>query len=188
MNQHDSRERPFPGAAPASEDAARSPDDAIFDIADIAQRKAIRARTRRARTQRRSPAGATTGTPTRRSPRQSIGDAGEERALQLLQAAGCVLLARQLACPAGEVDLVVRDAGVLVFVEVRSRAHARFGSAAQSIGTAKQRRLALTARWWLAALTRRHFGGITPSCRFDVVAIDGATARWHRDAMRPWPD
>ena len=106
----------------------------------------------------------------------------------MLEVAGCRLLARQLRCPLGELDLAVRDGAVLVFVEVRLRQDARFGSAADSINAAKQRRLGRAARWWLKALTRKHFGGVTPACRFDVVTIDAAAICWHRDAMRPSPD
>ncbi len=153
---------------------------ALFATASAAQRRAVRRRARR-----RAPGQAAKDTAPRRSPRQITGDAGEDAALRLLQAAGCRLLARQLRCPAGELDLVMRDGAQLVFIEVRLRTDARYGSAADSIGPAKQRRLARAARWWLQALARRHFGGAVPPCRFDVVTIDAGDIFWHRDAMRP---
>lgn len=82
----------------------------------------------------------------------------------------------------------MREGAELVFVEVRTRSGTRFGSAADSISSSKQRRLARAARWWLRSLTREHFDGNTPPCRFDVVTIDATTLCWHRDAIRPSPD
>ena len=153
---------------------------ALFATASAAQRRAVRRRSRH-----RAPDQAAQDVAPRRSPRQALGDAGEDTALRLLQAAGCRLLARQLRCPAGELDLVMRDGAQLVFIEVRLRTNARFGTAADSIGPAKQRRLARAARWWLQALARSHFGGAVPPCRFDVVTIDAGDICWHRDAIRP---
>jgi putative endonuclease len=174
--------RPTPQAAPDPLTQA------LFAAASAAQRSAVRKRARRlAKSGQTARTESNRDTP-RRSPRQKLGDAGEDRALELLQAAGCRLLGRQLRCPLGELDLVMRDGAELVFVEVRTRSSTRFGSAAESIGVSKQRRLMRAARWWLRALTRAHFDGKIPPCRFDVVTIDASTLFWHRDAMRPSPD
>ena len=118
----------------------------------------------------------------RRSPTQRVGDAHEDAALRLLQARGLVLLARNLACRHGEIDLAMRDGAVLVFVEVRARRDAR-GGAAASIGAAKQRRLAQAAAYWLPRLAARHWRGVPPAARFDVVAFESGVARWLRDAF-----
>lgn len=67
----------------------------------------------------------------------------------------------------GEIDLVMEHGEEIVFVEVRQRSDARFGSAAESITAAKRRRLISAARQYL----QRH-GDC--ACRFDVVAIDAA--------------
>ncbi len=114
-----------------------------------------------------------------------IGALVEARALDLLQQAGLELLARNFRSRFGEIDLVMRDGATIVFVEVRHRASARFGSAAETIGPAKQRRLRLTAQWYLArsGLGERYI------CRFDVVTSDGRfesnpRLRWQRAALR----
>lgn len=121
---------------------------------------------------------------TGRQTTKAIGDAGEARALQHLQRAGLVLVERnyRLACGpharAGEVDLILRERdGTLVFVEVRARGDARFGGAAASVGTAKQRRIVLAARHYLQRWPA------PPPCRFDVVAIDGDRVDWLRGAF-----
>ena len=100
---------------------------------------------------------------------KASGDAAEDRALAHLQASGLKLVARNYRTPGrggGEIDLVMRDAGTLVFVEVRRRASARFGGAAASIVSAKQRRIVFAARHFIARLPA------PPPCRFDVVSIE----------------
>lgn len=90
------------------------------------------------------------------------------------------LVARNVSCRCGEIDLVMRDSdGVLVFVEVRARAHSAFGGAVASIGWHKRRRIVRAAQYFLA-----NDGGFANACRFDVVAFDGGRLIWLRDAFR----
>ena len=119
----------------------------------------------------------------RRSPSHRRGDQGEDRALELLTAHGLQLLARNLSCPMGEIDLIMRDEDVLVFVEVRARGSDRYGGAAGSIGPDKRRRLQHTAQFFLPILARRHWHGKEPACRFDVVALESTETRWLRGAL-----
>lgn len=108
---------------------------------------------------------------------KQLGDAGEEQAAQHLVAHGLTVQARNFRVKGGEIDIVCRDGGTAVFVEVRKRANTRFGGAAYSITPTKQKRLVLAARHWLA----RH--GDTP-CRFDCVLIEGNQLEWIKDAFR----
>ena len=109
--------------------------------------------------------------------KQAAGAAAEQAAADFLAARGLRVVARNFRVRGGEIDLVCRDGGNTVFVEVRSRARADFGGAAASITAAKQARLILAARHWLA----RH--GEQP-CRFDCIAIDGGRLEWIKDAFR----
>jgi putative endonuclease len=113
----------------------------------------------------------------RRTPAQQSGDRGEDRAAQFLERQGLAIVARNYRTRHGEIDLVAREGEVLVFVEVRVRADARYGSAAESIGWAKQRRICAAARFYLARLRSQ------PRCRFDVVALDGDEPQWLRGAF-----
>jgi len=151
-------------------------------LARQAQRRARRNRARRARTPPRAPRPA--AAPPARSPAQRSGARGEDAALELLRAAGLALLGRNLRCRAGEIDLAMRDGAELVFVEVRRRAGMRYGGAAASVDAAKRRRLLRAAAHFLAPLARAHWGGATPRCRFDVVALEAGGARWLKDAFR----
>jgi len=118
-----------------------------------------------------------------RSPSQSVGDQGENQALALLTAHGLHLLARNLSCPLGEIDLVMRDGDVLVFVEVRARRSKRYGGAAASISPAKRRRLRRTAGFFLPMLARQYWRHVEPPCRFDVVALEPDGPVWLRAAL-----
>jgi putative endonuclease len=108
-----------------------------------------------------------------------LGDAFETRALDYLQDRSMRLIARNVRCRGGEIDLVMHDeAGALVFVEVRARSSRRFADAAASIGPSKRKRLIRAAQHYL--MTWR---GPLPRCRFDVIAFDAGRIRWLRNAF-----
>lgn len=146
------------------------------ELALAARRRAAKRRRRTGRTPADRP-------PPRRSPTQRRGVHHEAAALRLLLAHGLTLLARNLACRAGEIDLAMRDGNTLVFVEVRARANRRFGGAAASIGREKQARLARAAALWLPELARRHWRGVAPPARFDAVVFDDGEPAWLRGAF-----
>ena len=102
---------------------------------------------------------------------KALGDSGEQRALDYLNARGLMLVARNFKTPGrggGEVDLIMRTPdGTLVFVEVRQRKSERFGGAAGSIGFVKRRRIVFAAQHYISRLAR------IPPCRFDVLTLQG---------------
>ena len=152
----------------------------IFRLSETAQKRAIKLRAQRLRKKPVPKASQPEG----RSAKQRTGDLFEDRACQHLEQAGLILLARQLRCPRGEIDLVLREADVLVFVEVRARSLTTFGSAAASITFNKQSRILFAIQWHLSRITKRFFAGDTPMCRIDVIAFDQGHLTWLRDAIR----
>jgi putative endonuclease len=108
--------------------------------------------------------------------RQQAGAAGEAAAAAHLSRHGLAVVARNFRVRGGEIDLVCRDRGSVVFVEVRLRSRADYGGAAASITAAKRARLVLAARHWLARF------GEAP-CRFDCVLIHGGRIEWVKDAF-----
>jgi len=114
---------------------------------------------------------------------RSTGSHYEDLALAHGQREGLLLLARNFNCRYGELDLVMRDGDIVVFVEVRYRRSQGFGGGLDSVGASKRERLAKAASVFLQAnpgLTRN-------PCRFDVVAISGAadapSIHWQRNAF-----
>ena len=100
--------------------------------------------------------------------RQEFGKLGETTAVEELERRGYEILATRYRTRYGEIDIVARDGATIVFVEVKARATAEFGTAAEAVTVAKQRRLGAMAVDYLA---RNRFTQCP--CRFDVVAIDG---------------
>ena len=113
----------------------------------------------------------------RRTAAQEIGYSAEDEAARFLVDHGLAILARNYRTRFGEIDLVARDGGTLVFVEVRLRRNDRCGSGAESIGEHKRRRIVSAARLYLARVRPE------PPCRFDVVTLDGGAPEWLRGAF-----
>lgn len=109
------------------------------------------------------------------------GQRAETLAADLLERHGLRVIARNVRCRGGEIDLVCSDVGTLVFVEVRRRRNASYGGAAASISVGKQRRIILAARHYLA--THREATRGDTACRFDCVVIDGERIDWLRAAF-----
>ncbi|MBN8483063.1 MAG: YraN family protein [Xanthomonadales bacterium] len=115
---------------------------------------------------------------------RSTGARFEDLALAHLQRSGLDLVARNFTCRHGEIDLIMRDGPVVVFVEVRYRRESGFGGAVDSVGPCKRKRLIAAASLFLQA--RPQFA--RSACRFDVLAIGGEAAHadieWLRDAFQ----
>jgi putative endonuclease len=108
------------------------------------------------------------------------GREAEQRARRHLQAHGLKLLQCNYHSRHGEIDLVMQDRDSVVFVEVRYRRQARFGSAAESVDRRKQARLIACAQHYL----QTHPSTTRLPCRFDVVTISGSDGPdWIRNAF-----
>ena len=83
------------------------------------------------------------------TPRSGLGHRGEEIASWFLGEKGYQILSTNYRCRWGEVDIVARDGEELVFVEVRTRHSAEYGSPEESLTAAKVRRLLATSRYYL---------------------------------------
>ncbi len=84
-----------------------------------------------------------------------------------LQRAGMRIVERRWRCAYGEVDIVALDGETLVFVEVKTRSGASFGSPSEAVTPVKARRVRRLAQQWLAA--ERPPG--EAELRFDVVSV-----------------
>ncbi len=103
--------------------------------------------------------------------RQHLGKSGEDLAVDELVARGYAVLARRYRTRGGEIDIVAEEDGMVVFVEVKARTSADFGSAVEAVTPRKQRQLVVMARDYLARARL-----VDRPCRFDIVAIDDVDA------------
>ncbi|MFK7912925.1 MAG: YraN family protein [Pseudomonadales bacterium] len=102
------------------------------------------------------------------SPGAAAGAAAESAATRYLELRGLQIVQRNFRCRLGEIDIVAWDKQELVFVEVRLRNNLQFGSGAESVTAAKQRKLARAARYYLLTQSRAN---PDPICRFDVLSL-----------------
>jgi putative endonuclease len=98
--------------------------------------------------------------------RQRLGRAAEAAAATFLRRAGLVVVERNVRFADGEIDLVCRDDGVLVFVEVKCRRSGWDAAPAAAVSWHKQRRLTRLAQRYLKS---RRLDDVR--CRFDVVSV-----------------
>ncbi|MDR6952614.1 putative endonuclease [Ancylobacter sp. 3268] len=103
----------------------------------------------------------------------SRGIDAEEAAARLLVHQGFNILARRVRTPRGEIDLVARREGLLLFVEVKARSGLR--AAAESLLIRQRRRIAAAAEIYLAA--HPELAGL--DMRLDVVLLAPGRAPMH---------
>jgi putative endonuclease len=114
---------------------------------------------------------------------RSTGAIFEDLALAHAERDGLRLIARNFNCRYGELDLIMRDRAIVVFLEVRYRRSQAFGGALDSVSASKRERLSKAASLFLQAnpTLANH------PCRFDVMAISGSAEaphfNWQRNAF-----
>jgi putative endonuclease len=98
--------------------------------------------------------------------RRELGDQGEDLAAAALKKQGYKIIERNYVTPLGEIDIIARQKGVFVFIEVKTRKSGRFGTPAEAVHPAKQAKLRHLADYYLK---QKRLGEV--EVRFDVVAI-----------------
>ena len=121
------------------------------------------------------------------SPRSKLGAQGERIAAAHLESLGLVIEMRNYRTRFGEIDLVARDGEETVFVEVRTKRSAAYGTPEESLTRRKQARLVKAAQGYLA-----EHGRANAPWRVDLVAItlqsDGPAHIAHIESAVEAPD
>jgi putative endonuclease len=100
--------------------------------------------------------------------RKPLGDFGERVAAAHLQAKGYGIIDSKFRVFEAEIDLVARDGGDIVFVEVRTRRGGEPGMAALSISRTKARKMRHAVEWYV----ERHPDIADAPLRIDVVTVE----------------
>ncbi len=100
----------------------------------------------------------------------SRGKATEEFAKQYLIKQGLTFIDNNVHCRQGEIDIIMRDNDIFVFVEVKYRKNNNFGGAISAVSQSKQNKIRHCVAFFLQKANLNEYN--TP-CRFDVVALDG---------------
>jgi len=97
------------------------------------------------------------------------GDYGENIVLGYLNSKGYKLLAQNYKKAGGEIDIIAKDGGYIVFIEVKYRRGRKFGSGFDNVfGSGQHRRIIKAAKAYLLEK-----GSWEADCRFDVIEIFG---------------
>lgn len=97
-----------------------------------------------------------------------IGFAAESLALEFLMQRGLILRKRNYTCRYGEIDLIMADQDILVFVEVRKRQDETYGAGWETVRGSKRAHLYKAATHYL--MTQNLYDQV--NCRFDLISIN----------------
>ena len=111
--------------------------------------------------------------------RRSIGTEQETEVQEYLQTQGYEIVARNFYTKHGEIDLIAKKDGYLVFIEVKYRADGRFGAPEEAVDFRKQKKIIAAAQYYLY---KNRIPFDTP-CRFDVAGVQGNEIRITENAF-----
>jgi len=100
------------------------------------------------------------------SKRQQFGKESESLAVKHLKKNGYKILEQNYRNKIGEIDIIAKEKGTLVFVEVKAGRTHFFGNPKWAVTPKKQRKISMVALYYLKATKQTHV-----KARFDVVSI-----------------
>jgi len=119
----------------------------------------------------------------RQNNQRFLGQLAEKAAAAYLQKQGLKLLSANYNCKMGEIDLIMQQGEIYVFVEVRYREGDDYGSSLESVTRAKQNKIIRAAKFYL--LENNLYD--KKICRFDVVSskpyAKDSEILWIKDAF-----
>ena len=109
---------------------------------------------------------------------QQFGRIAESLARRHLKKSGYQILAQNYRNRYGEIDIVAQYGDIFIFVEVKARSSASFGSPAAAVTRDKQKKISMAALGYLKQIRRPD-----ARARFDVVCIEGTGSRTRVDII-----
>lgn len=94
------------------------------------------------------------------------GRRGESLACELLEKQGYEIVKRNFRFGHGEIDIIAKKDGLLIFVEVKTRTNMEYGEPELAVTKSKQKQIIRIAKAYLYINDIHDI-----QCRFDVVAI-----------------
>jgi putative endonuclease len=101
--------------------------------------------------------------------KRSIGSEKEDFVCRWLEGRDYQIVARNFRCRMGEIDIVAKQGGYLVFIEVKYRSTPGSGTGEEAVDWRKQQTISRVALFYLR---RKGYRSEVP-VRFDVVAVSG---------------
>ena len=110
---------------------------------------------------------------------RKTGQRYEDMAVEYIEKQGYRVLERNYRCRYGEIDIIARHQGYLVFIEVKYRKGADNTGAFEAVNIRKQKRICGVARWYMMKKRVSE----NSKCRFDVVGIQESDIRVFENAF-----
>ena len=111
--------------------------------------------------------------------KREIGTKNEETAIAFLVEHNVEILTKNYRCKSGEIDIIGKHNGYLVFFEVKYRTNLNSGDGAEAVGMKKQKIICRVADFY------RYCNGITEysPIRYDVISIINGQINWYQNAF-----
>ncbi|GAB6170038.1 YraN family protein [Clostridium carnis] len=97
---------------------------------------------------------------------KDIGNYGEEIAYNYLKNKGYYTLAKNYRNKFGEIDLICKKDGIIIFIEIKSRYSNLYGTPKESVTYSKQKQIINLCKFFINYKKLFQY-----NCRFDVVEI-----------------
>lgn len=102
---------------------------------------------------------------------QQFGKKSESVAVNYLKKQGYRIIELNYRTKLGEIDIIAKQKGTLVFIEVKARKSNRFGRPELAVTPKKQRKISMVALYYLKSTKQSN-----AKARFDVVAINSVNS------------
>ncbi len=98
---------------------------------------------------------------------RKLGTAQEQRVADWMRQRGFYIVEQNFRCKFGEIDLIAKKDGYLIFVEVKYRSNEQYGVPREAVDWRKRQRISNAAVFYL----KRYGYSMEHPCRFDVAEV-----------------
>ncbi len=111
--------------------------------------------------------------------KREIGSKYEDVIVDYIKDKGYIVLEKNYRVKQGEIDIIAKDKGYLVFIEVKDRKDNKTGSPLEAITYSKQKTISKVALYYMYS----HGIGENQPVRFDVACIEGEDIEYIENAF-----
>jgi len=115
--------------------------------------------------------------------KRTLGSQKEDEAARFLTRCGLKVTDLNFRCRLGEIDIIARDAGYVVFAEVKYRTTAAAGNPEEAVDLKKAKKICRVSDYY------RVVKKLPPDTkiRYDVIAVCGDEFKWYKNAFPYMP-
>ncbi len=111
--------------------------------------------------------------------KRAIGSAAEDRVAMFLEKQGVQIIERNYRNRSGEIDIIGRHEGYLIFFEVKYRSSVRKGYPEEAVRLVKQRQICRVSDFYRCV----HKLSLSTAIRYDVISVTGGEIKWIKNAF-----